>query len=489
MRAFRLLLLFICFLGMSQVYPQWDTYPTYEEYVDIMNKFGTDYPGLCKIVEIGESVQGRKLLCAKISDSVDTHEKEPQFFYLSSLHGDELTGYILLLRLINYLLANYEKDTLVTRLASNVEIWINPLANPDGTYRGGDSTVQEAVKRNSNDKDLNRNFDDPVKGVCGLYDEYEKETEGFINFISQNNFVMSAHVHCGTEGVLYPLCSLYEIHPDDRWFRYVGHDYIDTVNAYSPWNYFEENPMSTICYHCSSEWYITHGTILDYLVYYQQCRCIVLELSIEKILPENKLLAHWDYNYRSLLNYIEQVLYGIRGTVTDSLTGEALYAKVFVEDHDKDSSYVYAHLPHGDFYRPILEGTYSVTFSAEGYYPKTISDVEVVNNKATVLDVRLRKIPTNVVSNSFSTPNFSINVYSSTVKIAYSIEKRCNVRITLFDLAGRLVKIFKKQSFPGEHTIVWNGLDDTGNAVSNGGYIVRIDYGTETLAQRFILSR
>ena len=72
---------------------------------------------------------------------------------------------------------------------------------------------------------------------------------------------------------------------------------------------------------------------------------------------------YWEYNYQALLNYIDQVRYGVRGTVTDSALGWPLEVKVFVEYHDTDSSHVYSHLPHGDFYRPIYEGTYNVTVS------------------------------------------------------------------------------------------------------------------------------
>ena len=35
-----------------------------------MEKFETNHPELCKVVEIGTTTKGRKLLCAKISDNV-----------------------------------------------------------------------------------------------------------------------------------------------------------------------------------------------------------------------------------------------------------------------------------------------------------------------------------------------------------------------------------------------------------------------------------
>jgi carboxypeptidase D len=37
----------------------------------------------------------------------NTDEYEPEFMYTSTMHGDETVGYVLMLRLIDYLLTNY----------------------------------------------------------------------------------------------------------------------------------------------------------------------------------------------------------------------------------------------------------------------------------------------------------------------------------------------------------------------------------------------
>ena len=139
----------------------WDTYPTYSTYVNMMVQFAQDYPDLCVVTNIGNSVEGRELLFAKISDNVNQDEDEPEFMYSSTMHGDEVTGYVLMLRLIDYLLSNYGTDERVTDLVNGVEIWINPLANPDGTYASGNNTVWGATRYNANGADLNRNYPDP----------------------------------------------------------------------------------------------------------------------------------------------------------------------------------------------------------------------------------------------------------------------------------------------------------------------------------------
>ncbi len=142
---------------------EWDKYPTYTQYDSIMQSFNTLYPTLCDLDTIGTSVNGKLVLVLKISDNPDSNEDEPEVFYSSTMHGDETGGFILMLRLADYLLKNYNTDARLRTLVNNLEIWINPLANPDGTYRSGDVVSSTTSTRyNANGVDLNRNFPDPL---------------------------------------------------------------------------------------------------------------------------------------------------------------------------------------------------------------------------------------------------------------------------------------------------------------------------------------
>jgi murein tripeptide amidase MpaA len=105
------------------------------------------------------------------------------------MHGDEVTGYVLMLRLIDYLLSNYQTDARIKKLIDSTEIWINPLANPDGTYAAGNTDISGATRANANGYDLNRNFPDPESG------EYpggtrQKETQDMMNFMQKINLYL-----------------------------------------------------------------------------------------------------------------------------------------------------------------------------------------------------------------------------------------------------------------------------------------------------------
>jgi len=365
----------------------WDFYPTYGGYVDIMDQFETDYPDLCEVVNIGTLDSGRELLFIHINDSLGVDQNEPEFMYTSSMHGDELTGYVLSLHLIEYLLENYGSDDQVTNLVNNIDIWINPLANPDGTYAGGDNTVYGATRYNGNGIDLNRNYPDPEDGQHPDGEQWQSETEAFMAFADDHDFVMSANFHGGSEVCNYPWDTWSRLHADDAWWKYVCRQWADTVHKYGPSGYFTDlmNGITN-----GNAWYRITGGRQDYMNYFQHCREFTCELSHTKTPPASQLPGFWDYQYHSWLNYMEQALYGVRGLVTNSVNGNAVPAKVFVENHDKDESQVYASLPIGNYYRPIKQGTYDFTFSSSGYYSKTIENVLPKDLDSIILNVALQ---------------------------------------------------------------------------------------------------
>ncbi len=392
----------------------WDYYPTYNQYIDLMNGFANDYPDLCELINIGQTVEGRSLLFIHINDSLGVAQNEPEFMYTATMHGDETTPYVLMLHLIDYLLSNYGTDTTVTYLVNHIDIWINPLANPDGTYAGGNNTVYGATRTNGNNIDLNRNYPDPDDGPHPDGNAYQPETQAFMDFADEQHFVLSCNMHTGAEVANYPWDTWSKRHADDLWWIYVCRQYADTVHAYSPANYFtDENNGITNGY----DWYTISGGRQDYMNYFKNCREFTLELSHVKIPPPSQLPNFWQYNYRSFLNYMRQSLYGVRGMITDKYNGNAIKAKIFVENHDIDNSWVYSNMPVGNYNRPIKGGVYDFKFSAFGYYPQTFYNISPTDNNTIILNVQLH--PIGVITSDFTAsdtlinPSNSINFYDN----------------------------------------------------------------------------
>jgi len=107
----------------------WNKYPYYQVYDTMMTQYQTKYPNLCKRYDLVTLSSERKLIILKLTNNVNTKASKPQFLYSSTMHGDEVTGYVMMLHLIDYLLSNYGTNTRVTNILNK--------ENENGLYRKG----------------------------------------------------------------------------------------------------------------------------------------------------------------------------------------------------------------------------------------------------------------------------------------------------------------------------------------------------------------
>ncbi|MCD4735966.1 MAG: carboxypeptidase regulatory-like domain-containing protein, partial [Bacteroidales bacterium] len=367
----------------------------------------------------------------------NSEEGEPRFLYTSSMHGDELTGFILMMHLIDHLLENYGQDTRITDMINNTEIWINPLANPDGAYYSGNHTVSGAIRFNINNVDLNRNYPDPEDGPHPDGKSWQKETLEYMELADSVSVVMEANLHSGAEVCNYPWDTWYQRHADDDWWQYVCREYADTVHAFAPSGYLDDlNNGITNGY----DWYSIAGGRQDYMNYFHDCREFILELSNIHLPPESSLPSYWEYNYRSLINYIEQIRFGITGTVTDSVSGEPVRALVRIPGHDADSSEVYSDINSGKYFRPLFEGNYNIAFEAPGYKTKIVNGIQINNRTLQTLNVQLVQGNNGLNNNNFK-DLFIIgpNPVVGELVIRYSGKEKLLTQIRLVNNQGEIV--------------------------------------------------
>lgn len=419
----------------------WNFYPTYDQYVAYMVAFASDHPAICRLDTFGTTTQGRLLLAVKLSDSVNVNRGKPEFLYTSTMHGDETCGYILMLHLIDSLLSGYNNSVpRITNLFYNYQIYINPLANPDGTYYNGNNTIYDPHRTNANGVDLNRDFPDPQAGPHPDGNpDWQIETKGFMHYDSIHHFVMSANFHGGSEVVNYPWDTWAKLHADDTWFQFVSREYADTAHLHSPSGYMTDldNGITN-----GYAWYTITGGRQDYTTYFHFGREVTIELSSVKLLPTSELINYWNYNKRSFLNYIEESSYGINGQVTDTVTGNPIKAKVMITgQHDIDNSFQYSNVSSGWYYRPIAQRNWALTFTCPGYYAETIHGINVTNRNTTRLNVRMVPLNFGIAGETRQTFVFIYpNPSNGNVHLLLPESGTGSFTFTIFDMTGRLIQ-------------------------------------------------
>lgn len=372
---------------------QWNCYPTYSTYTALMDSFQRWHPQICKIDTIlAATPNGHSLLVAHLTDNVAEENDRPQFFYTSTMHGDEVTGYYCMLRLIDYLLTNYGIDEEATWILQNVDLWICPNENPDGTYYSGDNKLGNSPtsrRYNAHSQDLNRSFPGPTITILN----FEPEVEAMMNFADNHHFTMSANFHGGSELANYPWdawTSSEKRHADHAWWGYVARNYADTAQYYGSSNYFsdESNGITN-----GGDWYVVTGSRQDYMNYFKHCRELTIELSTNKAPTSSNVDRYWQYNKVAFLNYIKEVKNGFYGSIYDAVTLQPIEnAKIRVSNHDTLNSEVYSFSGNTNYYRPIKSGSYEIIFSAENYCSDTVQ-VTTFDGTGVRLDVALSPYP------------------------------------------------------------------------------------------------
>lgn len=392
----------------------WNYYPSYSTYVQMMQNWAATYPNICKLDTIGNSYNGHKLLCLKISDNPQTVEAEPEFLYMSSMHGDEVTGFYFLLRMIDTLLTSYGTNTELTNLVNTTQLYICPDANPDGTYKGGDNYIYKpsnsydySGRYNGNGEDLNRTYPDPFSSTAyqTQYNATEVENKAMIQYMNSHHFVMAACMHGGSEILNFPwdtYTSSQKSLADAAWWTAMGNRFLNTLRTYTgapnsrtfPNNmYYGTRINGSYAGQCfGGDWYAISGGWQDYSNWYNHIRAFTVEVSNTKcpsVSGTQGAKAYWGYQKEPLMNLIKEVHQGVNGFVVDSVTREPLKAFIEVVNHDRDSSQIYSREGLGDYYRPIADGTYSFRASAPGYTTKTYTNVTAAYGTPTNLLIEL----------------------------------------------------------------------------------------------------
>ncbi|MFN7965330.1 MAG: M14 family zinc carboxypeptidase [Acidobacteriota bacterium] len=367
--------------------PDQTSYHDYTALTTQLQNVASAYPNITRLVSAGKSVQGRELWWLKITDNPDSHEDEPAFKYISTMHGDEPVGTEMLLRLIDLLTQGYGTDTRATRIVNEVELWVMPMMNPDG------NTLSQ--RYNADGVDLNRDFpdqfQDPVDSPAGR----AIETQRIMNWQYGHRTMLSANFHTGAVVVNYPYdgtasgASVYSSCPDDDIFRNISLDYSE-----------DNSPMYNGAFPQGitngADWYNVYGGMQDWNYLWHGDTEVTIELNNPKWPAASVLDQRWNENRESMLSYLERSLSGVRGRITDAVTGAPVSATLKVAGRNI-AFYTDANV--GDYHRVLPAGSFTINVQATGYnqasFPVTITNARAT---ATRVDLQLQPLPVQLLA-------------------------------------------------------------------------------------------
>tara|TARA_Y100000768_G_scaffold136726_1_gene101781 strand:- start:7107 stop:13079 length:5973 start_codon:yes stop_codon:yes gene_type:complete len=80
------------------------------------------------------------------------------------------------------------------------------------------------------------------------------------------------------------------------------------------------------------------------------------------------------------------------------------------------------------------------------------------------------------------------NPFNPNINIQFSVPEIANVKVDIYDIAGRIVKSLANESMdPGIVDISWNGISDEGTLLSSGIYFIVLDMNNSTFIEKVTL--
>jgi murein tripeptide amidase MpaA len=270
-------------------------YPTPEEIEKELKSITAQYPEITKMFSIGKTSKGRNLWVIKLSNNVKVDDDRPEFKYIANMHGDEIVGREMMLKLIKDLATQYGKDQQVTSLLDRVQIYIMPSMNPDGAA---------ASKRgNGKNVDLNRDFPDfSTNDNKDTLEGRQLETQAVMNWQKERKFVLSANFHGGAEVVNYPWDTAAAKFPQEAYVKQLSLEYADLAPYIGASTAFDNGITNGYA------WYEVNGGMQDWSIYFRKDLQLTIEVSNDKWPAYTMVDYYYNQNKAALLRFIERAI-------------------------------------------------------------------------------------------------------------------------------------------------------------------------------------
>ena len=363
-------------------------YPTLPEVVGEMADAETNYPAIAKRVALNDEYSlpltygGRNVFGMKISDNVDLDEDEPAILIYSLAHARELQTPLNSLDAIQKLTTGYGVDPVITSIVDENEIWVVPVANPDG-YAFVFSTNNNWRKNRhplgggAIGVDLNRNFAFGWSSACGgstnpnsdtyrgTAPESELETQYITALSRDKHFAKVLDFHSYGRQTLWEYGCLQ--HPLATYLRAQA----IALSNLASWNGGHRNPSANGEHF---EWQYAEFSSYSFLM--ETMQCCSFQPAFATAEAERDLI--WPATRRVLRKAID-----VSGHVTDACTGKPLVVDIaYAGNPFTNGERNHSEPDFGRYHAFLPSGPETLVFSAPGYetqnIPVMISEVPIV---------------------------------------------------------------------------------------------------------------
>jgi hypothetical protein len=195
------LTIFTGFSFAEEVNLSFDHFYDHAELTKALKKLAKAYPKFMTLKSIGKSYQGRDIWAVILNNpETGPAEQKPGFYIDANIHGNEIQGTEVALYTIWYLLKNYGKNKLVTRLLDERSFYIVPTMNPDSR----DYYINKASDPNSPRSGL-MPYDDDRDGIADEDGPEDLNGDGSITLMRKKDPNGNFRTHPDDPRILIPV--------------------------------------------------------------------------------------------------------------------------------------------------------------------------------------------------------------------------------------------------------------------------------------------
>ena len=126
--------------------------------------------------------------------------------------------------------------------------------------------------------------------------------------------------------------------------------------------------------------------------------------------------------------------------------------------------------------------TWYYIVSAVNVYDESLNSDEVSATPDIPVDVEENPVEFELSLDTYPNP------FNSSIRLSYTIEEDSRIRLQIFNMLGqRVATLVNTHMNTGNHTVVWNGRDDTGVLMSSGIYLLHLNSEKGSITKKIVL--